>query len=173
VRRIAKSGGTIESRATSPNGASDLAAVGDCAYYIAPFGTAQLIRDCDTSSGAIHTAPANSVIVGVDADTSHVYFLEGNVKRIPIAGGTVEPIAVLAARGLDLVIDADHVYFIEGTSAVMACGSNWSIKKAPKNGGAVVTLAKPPQACPSKIAVDDKAVYWTNSTSGQIMKVAK
>jgi hypothetical protein len=173
VRRIAKSSGMVELRASSQAGASDLAAVGDCAYYIAPFGTATLIRDCSNSSGVIHTAPANSAIVGVDADTSHVYFLEGNVKRIPLAGGTAEPVAVMAATGRDLVIGGDHVYFIEGTSATMACGSNWSIKKARKDGSQVVTIAKPPQACPSKLAVDDKAVYWTNSSSGQVMKVAK
>ena len=173
VRRIPKAGGAIEPLGTSPDGASDLAGVGDCAYFIAPFNTPKLIRDCPSSAGAVYTAPAASQVVGIKADNNHVYFLEGNVKRIPVAGGPVEPVAVLAATPLDLAIDSQNVYFIEGTTATRACGTSWSIKKAPKNGGAVTTLAEPPQGCPTRLAVDDQAVYWTNSVSGQIMKVAK
>ena len=101
-----------------------------------------LDTSCDIS-------PANVV-----ADDTYVYYAEwtsDTIQRIPVGGGT--PSTVASATGLiyhrALALDDTHVYF----------GDNLGIKRVPKAGGAVETLATTEWS--EKLAVDDSFLYWT------------
>ncbi len=102
-----------------------------------------LASDCDIS------------LANVAADYTHAYYvdwLSDTVKRIPLGGGT--PSTIATASGLvyhrALALDNTYVYF----------GDEVGVKRVPKEGGTVVTLA--PGYDSYELAVDDGYVYWTD-----------
>lgn len=104
-----------------------------------------LVSDCDIS------------LANVAADHSHVYYvdwLSHTVQRIPVGGGT--PSTVASASGLvyhrALALDSTYVYF----------GDDVGIKRVPREGGTVSTLASGYDSY--EMAVDDGHVYWTEWT---------
>jgi hypothetical protein len=83
-------------------------------------------------------------------------------------GATLSTIAAAAQPG-GVAADGTGVYWVTSlmsTGAVESCGPNGC------GDGGPVTLAAG-QAYPFSVAVDDKAVYWTDYVGEQVMKIAK
>ena len=74
-----------------------------------------------------------------------------------LATGQVHPVGI--------VVDASYVYFT-------CFASDGTVRKVGLAGGPVVTIASA-QNQPGYMAMDAKSLYWTNSGSGTVMKLAK
>ncbi len=81
------------------------------------------------------------------------------------SGATVTLASGLIANAWGIALSGPDVYFT-------ANGPNGAVLKVPRAGGAVTTVASQ-QAGPNSVAIDEKAVYWTNSLDGTVMKLAK
>jgi hypothetical protein len=92
----------------------------------------------------------------------------GGVMTGSGGGVVVDPGAVLLAEGLpggpwDIAVDGTHVYWTDQKA--------WALRKVPKAGGEVTTLATAQEGI-FRLAVDSNFVYWINSvTIGSVMKV--
>jgi hypothetical protein len=128
-----------------------------------------------------------AVTVGLAQDALRLYWTNGN----PIGGGsvfacdkadcpgTLVAIESSASSPLGIAVDDENVYWTEigdtfaNGQVVSDAGS---VRKAPKRGGAVTTVADH-QSFPSAIAVDGRAIYWATqgATAGQghIAQLAK
>lgn len=113
---------------------------------------------------AVVLADQQSLPHGLAVDGTFVYWLstDGSVMKAPIAGGpwtelATGPVAQLfgpTERGL--VLDADHVYWINSATGE----SDGQILKVSKNGGEITVLADG-EFHPAAIAVDSDSVYYT------------
>lgn len=171
--RVPKAGGAIEPLGTSTIAASSAAAQGNCGYFAGGgLATPHMTRSCAGASQLAYRGAAS--IQSVAADVTGVYFVEGGVRSLPLdLSGVPRSLAPTAQRGI--AVDGEFVYFIDGAEGLgPSCATNWSINRVRKTGeSAPISIVLPPQGCPTRIAVDADAIYWTNTGTGQIMKVAK
>lgn len=123
------------------------------------------------SSRIVETAVTDDATRAITADDQFVYWTTwgsawpggaGEIAKAPLGGGEVTVLVRGQPTPWSLVADAGDVYFTDvGEGAV---------KKVPKEGGPVVTLASLPGGGQG-IAVDDEAVYWTSVDS--VMRLSK
>jgi hypothetical protein len=102
----------------------------------------------------------------VAIDDSYVYWTNGRagtVMRANKTGGGIMPIVSGLSAPVGIAVDASHVYFTDQAAMTVA--------RADKSGASVTVLAH--GSNPLAIAVDDQAIYWINSQSGEVMKLAK
>ncbi len=116
--------------------------------------------DCNTQSGCVHENLPDGTSCGGNMECQGGVCQQANVPVV-LASGLDSP--------HDLAIDDTWVYFIEDDS------DEGTVKKVPKSGGNVVTLAtlcKEPMA----LTVDGSNVYWlerNNGSNGRLRKVSK
>lgn len=100
-----------------------------------------------------------------DVDDTHLYFADRfTLKRVPLAGGPVERLAIGNFNIKDVATDGTDVYWLED-------GPFTVVKKIAVAGGSVTTLASttgPTQT----IRLDATHVYWTEHLD-RITRVAK
>jgi hypothetical protein len=95
---------------------------------------------------------------------SYVYYqASSSVMRVPVSGIS-NPVAITTTTGLGgVAADASGVYWVDNTSTVSAL---------PTGATTPVTIATG-QGAPEYVIVDATTIYWTNSSSGTVMAVAK
>ena len=140
----------------------------------------------DGSSVATLASGIGSDMVRIAVDQTSVYALDGDyIKKLPLAGGTVEVLASarLGSIGdssmwnLDIATDGTNVYWTIKENVGLP-----TVQKVPISGGAPVTLASEPamewgpQDSYRRIVVDSQHVYWSSSgksgpISGAVKKV--
>lgn len=115
---------------------------------------------------ADRAAPAEIAV-----DDTHVYWIDrgeghapGAIVRAPKRGGPATPIVTAAHDPGALALDDTHVYFGE------ALDSGPVLRRVPKGGGAVATLAP---GRPLAIAVDEAFVYWSDPEAHALRRVPK
>ena len=168
VKRIPLAGGTAT---TIASGLDRPGGVDVDAETVAWFEMWRLARR-PNSSGEILTVASGIAadMPRIASDGTHVYVLDTDlIKRVPMAGGPVEKLAVarfgayndFSTVGQDIATDGRYVYWTikEGAGAPV-------VQKVPVAGGAPVTLAlealvPKPQDCYWRIAVDARNVYWS------------
>lgn len=108
---------------------------------------------------------------GIALDASDVYFTtpngvgKGEVRRVSKAGGASVALTANAATG-ELAIDGANVYVSDYNSG--------GVVKVGKADAATTTLFPPGgKQNPLGIAVDDRFVYFANSTTGTLLKIEK
>lgn len=106
---------------------------------------------------------------GLASDGNHLYWTDRNnyknddantgaVRRIPVAGGTVETIASgLRGRPWGIATDATHIYW------VINAERGGGIMRAPKAGGPASVVVGG-QSAPTNLALDGTYVYWANAS---------
>jgi hypothetical protein len=112
-------------------------------------------------------------------DSSHVYWnTSGALRRVALAGGTAESVALEAGDVESLVVNDDNVYW------VAKLGQECVIRYAGKSGGSIGTIHTYPfveesVSCivsPEALAVGAEHVYWSASPStgpdaaGQVLR---
>lgn len=105
-----------------------------------------------------------NMTTAIAADEAFVYFYDdqNNIKTVPAMGGAVATIGDGVASSL--YISGNDIYWTEY--------SNGMIKKMPKTGGAVTTLATGSNS-PSNLVVYDSTVYWLEFTNpGRVLKAS-
>lgn len=81
---------------------------------------------------------------------------------MPLAGGQDETVVAKVGAPCFLAVDAQWVYTFDFGDILL--GDTPRLIKAPKSGGTPVTLASAIED-PRGLALDQKAVYWTNQSS--------
>lgn len=97
------------------------------------------------------TSSTSGSMASIAVDASHVYFADGGIARVPLAGGTPE---VLASdlSALMVVVDDTHVYFSSHSARIVG--------RVPKAGGTTELLASNTSAV--QVGIDDAHVYWVD-----------
>jgi hypothetical protein len=170
VYRVKKSGGTVEPIASSASGAKEVSVVGDCVYYLAVYlpGIAFV---CPGRSGTLPTV--GYVSEQFAADNTGVYFADTQGLKVATLNGAVATTLVPSVPVRGIALDATHVYYIQGTNEPRACGTNWQLWRVRKTGGTPAMLIDSPMECPMYPKVDSDAVYYHNSNTNTLAKVAK
>jgi hypothetical protein len=144
----------------------------------------------------LYTAPTGGgapfATTGIAVDDTNFYFVvniyDGLVESIPKSGvGTGQPTKIASAiNPYRITVDATNIYWVNQVPDTQTDPNNpapiylnGTIMTCPKTGcpaSGPILLAQN-QSWPMFIAVDDKAVYWTNQgnnvNDGAVMKVAK
>ncbi len=80
----------------------------------------------------------------------------GSLQKAPLTGGPPSVLAQMERFGLEIAVDASHVYWAEASF-----NTQGTVKRVPLDGGAPATLATSPR--PYGLSVDASGVYWTSS----------
>lgn len=124
-----------------------------------------------TGGAATPLAQNRAAISDMATDGQHVYFSEndsGQILRVPIGGGAVEPVATASAFSpIPIAVDGTDVYWRRA--------SLFEIHRKPKAGGLTTTLATGVQMATvftDAIVADGQSVVWTEVGSGRIRRAA-
>lgn len=124
-------------------------------------GSKALILSTDTKS-------AHYEALTLDGTHAYVATNDARLFRVPLEGGTEEPIADLAAPAVSITVDATHVVF--ATSAGV-------VERVPKDGTGAIEPVATVAGRPRAVSVDDGgAIYVATSVTegegGSIVKIA-
>ena len=107
------------------------------------------------------------------ADDTHLYWIAGQtIGRVAKIGGTAQVLATPPGLA-DIAVDGTHVYWVAN-----GMGGTGIVARTPKDGTGAVEILVTNQRQPSRLAVDDTAIYWTaldstDNAFGALRKVGK
>ena len=173
IQKIMKSGGTVTTLSTqtySPTGI----VLDDNNIYWTEFTNPGTVKKVSKSGGTTITLGNNSNGLGIAVDNLFVYWTEnvwtnqGKINKVPIAGGSVTPLATGLNYAWDLCIDDYNVYWVENRI-------NGAVKQIPVNGGSLIIIANGVNE-PVSITSDNFYIYWierNGGTNGSLKKADK
>ena len=95
------------------------------------------------------------------------YAAFGEIRKLPLAGGTATGLAS-ASSVWDVATDGSNVYWIVESSTAAA----GAIRRVPVGGGPVFAISNYLKS-PTRIAVDQSHVYWTDIEQNDVKRVSK
>ncbi|MBK6695438.1 MAG: hypothetical protein IPG50_24980 [Myxococcales bacterium] len=111
--------------------------------------------------------------LGVAADASGIYWVTGvggEVIKLAAGAATPAPLVSNQPSPWGIALDATHVYF---TCFGGAAGKGIVARVRKDGTSTTAEVLVSELAFPSTLALDEDAVYWTNTHGGSVMKVAK
>lgn len=161
---------------------NSMAASGNCLYFTLTGTPTQLFRKCSTAAPTVHHlgAQAISFLTKGAMDGTNLFFREGStMSRIGLAVGSTDVPLTAVNAGLPALdpFDASALYYFTqtGNLGAPACTDSHTLFRAGTNIGAgdPVVILPPPHRCPTGVAADANALYWSNREGGTVMKVGK
>jgi hypothetical protein len=101
---------------------------------------------------------------GMAIDDDYLYWAEStNIFRYPHSGSQQTPETVFSGDRIhgNIALNGNEIVF--ATDQPWEHGSRYKIVNIPKSGGTVTELADELILMPTRVLVDDKAVYWLNA----------
>ncbi len=168
IFRLSKEGGLAEAIAIEEKGVGSLVIDDVFAYWVGSDPSS--IRAAPKAGGALPRVVSSDPVayeLGLAVDGEYVYGRRwrGPVVRISKGGGEARVVA--DPGGTVAAVDEGYVYFF----------TEQAILKAPKGGGAAITLASGQR--PKEVVIDASHVYWINPSSatealdGAVLRVPK
>ncbi|MCK9423782.1 MAG: DUF5050 domain-containing protein [Bacteroidales bacterium] len=124
------------------------------------------IKKVSKNGGTVTSLVSTGILnlkTAIAVDETFVYFYDdlNHIKTVPVNGGAVTTIGTGTPEAYALY--GSDIYWIEYGSG--------TVKKMPKSGGTVTTLATGSNS-PSNLAVDGTSVFWIEfNNPGRVMKV--
>ncbi len=169
--------GTVQGR-----GGSTMTAFADCIFYIASPLFNQIMRKCSAAQNDIHHLGSGTVFFrnAGSTDGTNLYFTDTRgLARIGLAVGSAVVPLTSVNFGVPTVdpFDGGALYYFTqtGSFGAPACTSEHTLFRAGRNpdSGNPVAILPPPHECPTQVAVDRDALYWSNREGGTVMKLGK
>lgn len=179
IRKVPKSGGTVQTLANITGQARAIAVYGGYVYWAESSPSGYDIKMVPSSGGSVttiasdHSMASFMGVYGLAVDSSGVYWAQsgtswldsGSIKKLPgpvnnptgLAHSNPAALATTLASSEAMTIDSDSVYWDQET---YGNGFSSSVAKVGKNGGAVTTLMTN-LGEPDGIAVDGTYVYFS------------
>ena len=167
VQRIAKSGGAVQTLAANLDYPRSIFVDGSHVYYgvdgsLTGSPAGAVYRVVKSGGPSVPLVADGGRHQGIVADATHVYWTEFDkdlVRRVPLAGGSVEDFSTTAKRPAQIAVDGSHVYW--------ATFDGGRIEKQPKSGGTPSSpqLVSTTSAQAESIAVDSTWVVWGESAA--------
>lgn len=181
IMRSSLDGGTPITLASNSGNPYAIAVDDAAAYYTLPGG---YVMSVPLDGGAAQPlTPLGGEPTSLAIDAANIYWLDikaGAVDKMLKTGGAVTTLATyppatnaLGQSALRIAVDATNVYWIipGDASTSSSCGGSGIVMSVPIAGGATTTIASG-QSYPQGIAVDATSLYWTNETSGTVVKLS-
>ncbi|MCC6668315.1 MAG: hypothetical protein IT375_31515 [Polyangiaceae bacterium] len=175
VRRAPKGGGAPETLGTGLSSALGLALDATNAYFSDMSATGAVNR-APKAPGSVQALASNVPWpLEIAITPAHAYWTtfanNGAVRRVPLAGGATEVVVPNVDNSFGIASDAANVYFtVLGTGANK--GQVQSVALAATLPATPVVLAVS-QGGPRGLAVDATHLFWTNSDTQSVMRIAK
>jgi len=124
---------------------------------------------------AITLATNQAGPAGIAVDSANAYWVnryDGAVNKVSLSDGGVVTLASInpgpsyTYAPLGIALDSADVYW------TIEAAIDGGVMRVPIDGGTITTIAAG-QVGPVGICVDEKAVYWTNTNGGTVMKAPK
>jgi hypothetical protein len=115
--------------------------------------------------------------LAVDATNVYWYTLTSRIGKVPKEGGAMVTLVPYQEYRIQSLAVSESDVFWGANSDVLRTGDHGTIRRMPKSGGAVVTVATG-QLEPVALALDATYVYWANSgwsgsSTGSIVKMCR
>jgi hypothetical protein len=164
-----------------------MTAAGGCLYYVAQNSPAELMRKC-SPTGAVTRQYLGAGRVGLSSsdtsyDATHLYFIDFSrgMLRLPLTSTTFE---LLVAGNINTApepnvptVDGDRLYYFMQTGSLTApaCTNQHALFRSGKTlaTAAPIEILPAPHQCPTRVAADATALYWSNAEGGTVVKLAK
>jgi hypothetical protein len=163
--------------ASAPGMLTSFAVISGCLFIVDQTTPRQVLRTCSAS-----TAPERryqgegNVSFRSDQmdDADYLYFLDDGrgMMRLPLDTAADAELVGSQNPGVPAVGSQSLYYFAAPVPAPGPCSSEQSLFRAGKQPGsaAPLVLLPPPHACPTPVAVDDDALYWSEET-GEVLRL--
>lgn len=156
---------------------NSITAAGGCLYYPVDYKSITRLCPGQTGLGVFSTSTSLGFGAQQSSDANMLYFnvSKRGLLRLPLTGTAAATDIIAGTDPGYPIVDGNVLYYVDGDSGgAPACTSNWGLYSTTKTpGGARVVLIPPPMECPSSLVSDSEAIYWINSNTGTIAKLAK
>lgn len=168
LKKVSINGGTDTTLVTGLLNAQNHMALDDNNIYWGDgkIGGGGVIKKVSKNGGTVTTLVNSGILnltTAIAVDNTYVYFYDdqNNIKTVPINSGPVTTIGTGTPSAYALY--GSDIYWVEY--------GNGTVKKMPKSGGLITTLATGSNS-PSNLTVDGINVYWIEFTNpGKVLKV--
>ena len=162
VKKIPIAGGPVTILASARDWPGDIAADASHVYWVEGGAYGEIegyggIVKTPLTGGDVSAIsdPGPGVLPPFAADDTNVYFAnKWSVKKVPLAGGPVQQLAVAGFYIEEIATDGSYVYWIEGPSSL--------VRRVSVNGGPVAVVGFGGSGPPGPLAVDGAYAYWVD-----------
>jgi hypothetical protein len=171
--------GTESSFEVAPGPLLSMTVVNGCLYYVDQSTPLELSRTCAAAEAAVARYTglgALSFQSSAANDGTFLYFIDAGrgLLRVPLAtSGNAELLATGSVAAPTASADALFYFAPTGGPSSPGCSTSnalYQVQSTP--GSAPAVVLPPPLSCPTQVAVDDGALYWTTQ-DGSVLRVAR
>jgi hypothetical protein len=127
------------------------------------------VSGCSSAPEAL--ASVSPYATALAAHRGYLYWLDGALYRVPVTGGSREPVTV--STGDRFAIDDQAAYCSYTRMMGNRANSQGGIWQRAWSDGALTHLMLETELIPRSVAVDDTSIYWTSPADGTVMAMER